>query len=118
MDSVEFSYKPRKAPTPTKENHDAEITKNEHDLIDISEPNLNSNVNNTMEKNENLSATPVEPSEPSEPSANLNSNDKDESKRLEWSFPTAPILKPTQKSNINIISLPNIHVNLDIPIRQ
>ena len=56
----------------SKENPDAEITRNEQNLTDISKKDSSDDVNITIGKNENLSASPVEPSEPSEPSANLN----------------------------------------------
>ncbi|MFZ0514422.1 MAG: hypothetical protein WAM14_22650 [Candidatus Nitrosopolaris sp.] len=65
-----------KAPTTFKENHNAEITNNHRNSINISERNLNNDVNNTIEKNENPSVIPVKASDPSDPSASLDSNDE------------------------------------------
>jgi hypothetical protein len=60
--------------TTSEENHDIEITNNQLDTTNISEENLNNNVNNTIEKNEDAADVPVKPSDPSELSVNLHNN--------------------------------------------
>ena len=60
----------RQASSPSKENSDAEITRNEQNLTNIFERDPSNDINITTRKNENPSTSPVEPSEPSEPSAN------------------------------------------------
>ncbi|MGA9151592.1 MAG: hypothetical protein WBZ36_13525, partial [Candidatus Nitrosopolaris sp.] len=62
--------------TISKENHIVEIANNELNMTDISQQNLNNNVNNTIEKNEDPSVVPLKPSDPSDPSADLDNNHK------------------------------------------
>ena len=67
--------------TPPKENPNP-VTNNHYNSSIISEQQnvKQKNVNNTTEKNENASATPIKPSWPLETFANLDSYNKDESK--------------------------------------
>jgi hypothetical protein len=85
LDGSDSSDGSRQASVPSKESLDAEITSNKQYLTDISERDPN-NVNITTGKNENPSASRVEPSGPPEPSARPDRNDKDESNRLEQLF--------------------------------
>ena len=81
-DGSDSSDGSRQGRVPSKENPDAQITSNKQYLTDISEKDPNNDVNITTGKNENPSASRIEPSEPSEPSANLNGNE-DESNSVE-----------------------------------
>ena len=51
--------------TTFKENHDAEVTKNGSNSLNISEENSTNNVNNMMQENERSSSIVIKPSEPS-----------------------------------------------------
>jgi hypothetical protein len=67
-----------KAFTTLEENHNVEITNKEENMPDISEQNLNNDVNNTMEKNEDATNVPAKPSDPSDPSVSLGNKGMDE----------------------------------------
>ncbi|HJT46889.1 MAG TPA: hypothetical protein VJ729_01815 [Nitrososphaeraceae archaeon] len=59
----------REGPSPSKDNNNAELTKNHTNSANIPERNDNNIVNNTTNENEKYAAIPERSSEPSEPSA-------------------------------------------------